>query len=71
MKIIKTANKNYLQLTESDWLHIGKVAGWFIVDAKKKKTWIYNPFAVCTKSVGREDKAKYERCVMDVKKKQK
>lgn len=27
-----------------------------------------NPWAICTASVGREDKAKYERCVMDVKK---
>jgi len=26
------------------------------------------PFAVCTKNVGRENKAKYERCVMKVKK---
>ncbi len=29
-----------------------------------------NPWAVCTASVGREDKAKYERCIMDVKAKQ-
>jgi hypothetical protein len=27
-----------------------------------------NPWAICTASVGREDKDKYERCVMDVKK---
>lgn len=27
-----------------------------------------NPWAICTASVGREDKAKYERCVLDVKK---
>jgi hypothetical protein len=32
---------------------------------KKSK---YNPFAICTASVGRKDKAKYERCVKDVKK---
>jgi hypothetical protein len=30
-----------------------------------KKT--YNPFAICTSSVGRKDKKKYERCVMGVK----
>jgi len=30
-----------------------------------------NPFAICTKSVGREDPDKYERCVMDVKKQKK
>jgi hypothetical protein len=29
-----------------------------------------NPWAVCTAQVGREDKDKYERCVLDVKKKQ-
>lgn len=28
-----------------------------------------NPWAICTASVGREDKTKYEACVMDVKKK--
>ena len=27
-----------------------------------------NPWAICTASVGREDKEKYERCVMGVKK---
>lgn len=27
-----------------------------------------NPWAICTSSVGRDDKAKYERCVQDVKK---
>ena len=39
----------------------------------KSKNWkgkdCVNPWAVCTKSVGREDKDKYERCVMDIKKK--
>jgi len=29
----------------------------------------YNPWAVCTESVGRDDKEKYEKCVMDIKKK--
>lgn len=27
-----------------------------------------NPWAICTASVGRKDKEKYEKCVMDVKK---
>ena len=36
------------------------------VKKKKKK---YNPWAVCTSSVGRKDKKKYEDCVMGVKKK--
>jgi len=34
------------------------------------KEWNPNPWAVCTKSVGRDDPKKYERCVMDVKEKQ-
>lgn len=29
-----------------------------------------NPWAVCTETVGRDDKEKFERCVMDIKKKQ-
>ena len=29
-----------------------------------------NPWAICTASVGREDKKKYEDCVMSVKKQQ-
>ena len=35
----------------------------------KKKKKKYNPWAVCTASVGRKDKKKYEDCVMGVKKK--
>ena len=38
---------------------------------KKKRDWNPNPWAVCTKSVGRDDADKYERCVVDVKDKQK
>ena len=34
----------------------------------KKKSKKYNPLAICTSTVGRENKKKYERCVMDVKK---
>lgn len=40
-------------------------------EAKKKKKYNPNPWAVCTESVGREDKEKYESCVMQVKGKQK
>lgn len=36
----------------------------YMDEAKKKN----NPWAICTASVGREDKDKYEACVMDVKK---
>ena len=35
------------------------------------KHYKVNPFAVCTKTVGRDNKDKYERCVLDVKKKSK
>lgn len=34
---------------------------------KPKKKSKYNPWAICTSSVGRKDKKKYEKCVMDVK----
>ena len=37
-----------------------------IGEGKKKKS-NYNPWAICTSSVGRKDKKKYEKCVMDVK----
>ena len=41
------------------------------VEAKKKKNWNPNPWAVCEKSVGsKEDPEKFERCVKEVKKKQ-
>jgi hypothetical protein len=33
----------------------------------KKKSKKYNPWAICTSSVGRKDKKKYEDCVMNVK----
>lgn len=35
----------------------------------RKKYGKVNPWAVCTKSTGREDKKKYEKCVKNVKKK--
>jgi Zn-finger nucleic acid-binding protein len=41
-----------------------------IVEAKKIGKAV-NPWAICTKSVGRDDKEKYEKCVMDIKKKHK
>jgi len=46
---------------------IAKIVSVKLVEAKKGKA--VNPWAVCTKSVGREDKDKYEKCVMDVKSK--
>ena len=38
-------------------------------EGKKTKNKKYNPWAVCTSSVGRKNKKKYEDCVMGVKKK--
>lgn len=43
------------------------VKGFFTV--KEGETKENNPWAICTASVGRDDKEKYEACVMDVKKK--
>ena len=37
-----------------------------IGEGKKKKSK-YNPWAICTSSVGRKNKDKFERCVKDVK----
>lgn len=50
-----------------------KTIGYRKIEAKKKKSedWDSNPWAICTKSVGRDDKDKYEKCVQDVKAKQK
>ena len=39
------------------------------LDEGKKKKKKYNPWAVCTSSVGRKNKKKFEDCVMGVKKK--
>ena len=44
-----------------------KMMGMAEEKAKPKKKSKYNPWAICTSSVGRKDKKKYEKCVMDVK----
>lgn len=36
-------------------------------DESKKKGNAKNPWAICTASVGRENKEKYEKCVLDIK----
>jgi hypothetical protein len=58
--------KKISQLIKDNWTEIeqklteaGFKPPFEIKSAKKKK---YNPYAVCTKSVGREDEAKYKRC---------
>jgi len=63
-----------IKLSKQQWEFIGTKTGWLQAEAKKKKKkkkWNPNPWAVCTESVGRDNKEKYERCVMDVKEKQK
>jgi len=61
-----------IKLSKQQWEFIGTKTGWLQAGAKKKKKkWNPNPWAICTESVGRENKEKYERCVMDVKEKQK
>ena len=40
-----------------------------VKEGKKKSNKKYNPWAVCTSSVGKKDKKKYEDCVMGVKEK--
>ena len=68
-KLVKQAGgKQIIKLTKSDWEKIGIESGWIKEEAKKKKK--VNPWAVCTKSVGRENEEKFESCVMDIKKKQ-
>ena len=81
MKVIKTAGskivtqangKRTVTLTKGDWEKIGQEMKWIEAVAKDnkesaKKGKPVNPWAVCTKQVGREDKEKYERCVQDVK----
>ena len=75
LRVITANGKQTVKLSQNDWINIGIKAGWMkednIVEAKKKKKWKQNPWAICTNSVGREDKEKLERCIMDVKKNQK
>jgi hypothetical protein len=44
---------------------------WHKLAKKNKKEYDPNPWAICTVSVGRDDKKKYERCVNYVKKQSK
>jgi hypothetical protein len=64
--------KGYQQFFDDMELPKPKQASKRTKKAKKDdEDWEYNPWAVCTESVGREDKEKYEECVRQVKKKQK
>lgn len=68
-KVIKQANgKKSIKLSKSDWEKIGNEAGW-MVEAKKKGKAV-NPWAVCNTTVDKDkDPEKFERCVLEVKKK--
>jgi len=57
-----------IKISKTQWEEMGKLAGW-LSEAKKKGKKV-NPWAVCHTTVDKDkDPAKYERCVMDVKKK--
>ena len=72
MKLIKKAeNKFTLSLTQDEWEKLGQENGWITTEAKKKGKAV-NPWAVCNKTVRKkEDLEKFEKCVLDVKKKYK
>lgn len=72
-KVIKKADgKQSITLTKNDWEKIGAEMGWVDVEAKKKKKWNPNPFAVCHTTVDKDkNPEKWERCVKKVKKQQK
>jgi hypothetical protein len=60
-----------LASTEGEWMPQVPSVVSNLQEKKKKKTKFkrkVNPWAVCTKKVGREDEDKYESCVMGVKK---
>lgn len=63
----KTLNKSSVvdmdSLKDGDKINVVADEGRKKISKKKKP----NPWAICTATVGREDKEKYERCVMDIK----
>ena len=88
MKVITAGDNKRIVLTKKEWEAIGTKAGWLRVLAKKGKKKAkpanetpYNPWAVCTESIGdtegtterskwsEDAKDRYERCVKKVKKK--
>lgn len=70
MRLVREAGKNKtFAFTKEEWLLIGEKTGWLNAEAKKKGKKV-NPWAVCHTTVDKDkDPEKYERCVMDVKKK--
>jgi len=63
---VPTGGKNVVVSTKGGKKSITPMEG--EMKEGKKKSKKYNPWAICTSTVGREDKKKYERCVMDIKK---
>ena len=61
----KTTKSTPTKPTKDDIINImkGLGSGWTFHESSE-----VNPWAACTASVGREDKDKYERCVMHIKK---
>ena len=58
-----------IKISKSQWEEMGKKAGWIDVEAKKKAK---NPWAICHTTVDKDkNPEKYERCVQDIKRKQK
>jgi len=57
-------DKQNIKLMKVDW-QTGKVKEY---EEELDEAAKPNPWAICTKSVGREDKEKYESCVLNVKK---
>jgi hypothetical protein len=56
-------DKRNIKLMKVDW-ETGKVKEW---KGELDESAEPNPWAICTKSVGREDKKKYEACVLKIK----
>jgi len=57
--------KDYGMYDDEKYEEVKKAVREALMNEKEKG----NPWAICTDSVGRDDKAKYERCVQDIKKK--
>jgi hypothetical protein len=72
--LINPKDPNDVKIAQSKGIGVDPSSGQIKIPAtegrskKSKKSKKYNPWAICTSTVGREDKKKYERCVMDIKK---
>jgi hypothetical protein len=65
---IPTGGKNVVVSTKGGKTSVTPMESEMKEGKKKTPKKKYNPWAICTAQVGRKDKKKYERCVMDVKK---